>query len=331
MINYRRFLALLLPAMLAVSSPSPTLHWSQGPRLPFPRTEVQVAQSGSRLYVLGGYSAQTDFESRVDIFDATSGLWSAGPPLPVGRNHTAVAAGNGYIYVFGGCCSRRTYSADVLDIAANAWRALPPMPAHCGAGAAAVLDGKVHIASGNCDVAPDTYRDVTTHLVYDPMTERYSTAAPLPEARNHLCLIAAAGRLFAIGGRHETKAHERARVDIYDPRSDRWTPGAPLPAKRSGAACALSGGYIFVIGGDAGTEQIPAPAHDTVFVYSIARNRWSNGGTLPHGLHGTDAAVLGGTIYLPGGSAIGGHKRPLDEMLEITPEPAAATGSANFR
>lgn len=312
--DLRYFFGLLIPASLALSS---SLHWSNAPRLPSPRTEVQIAQIGSRLYVLGGYSSRTDFESRVDVFSAATGSWFAAPPLPRGGNHLAVAAGNGHIYVFGGCCDGRdAYDGGYsLEAGAGSWRTLRRLPAPCGAASAAVLNGRVHIVSGSCKVAPATYRDVTTHLVYDPSTDTYAKAAPLPEARNHFCLVAALNHLFAIGGRHETKSNERSRVDIYDPTTDRWRPGTPMSAKRSGASCAAYHGKIFVIGGDAGTEQKPAPAHDDVFMYTIARNAWARVGTLPHGLHGTDAAILGGRIYLPGGSLIGGHKRPLDSML----------------
>ncbi len=309
--------ALIIPAMLAAA---PALRW-QSTELPVARTEVQVAQLGTRLYVIGGYSATSDCEARVDVFDAAKNAWSSAPPLPHGGNHFAVAAGDGKVYVFGGGCGTAdSYdTAYSLDVHAKSWTVLKPPPLRCGAGSATFFAGKVHVVSGSCKVGPGIYQDVTTHWVYDPSSNTYATAAPLPEGRNHYCLITASGHIYAIGGRHEVKTNERANVDIYDPAADRWTAGAPMPAKRSGAACVAYKGKIFVIGGDAGTETTPAPAHDDIFVYDLAANKWSRDGVLPYGLHGTDAAILLGRLYLPGGSVIGGHKRPAHTMLVSTP------------
>ena len=60
-----------------------------------PRTEVQVASEGTRLYVVGGYPKDAD--TRLDIYDAATGTWTSGAPLPVGRNHLALAAGGGSV------------------------------------------------------------------------------------------------------------------------------------------------------------------------------------------------------------------------------------------
>src|SRR5258708_22640200 len=115
----------------------------------------------------------------------------------------------------------------------------------------ALLDGKVHAIGGR---TPDG-KTLATHEVYDPATDTWSDAAPLPQARDHMTVIAADGKLHAIGGRITSPAEPVALHDVYDPATNTWSAGEPLPTARSGVARTVYKGLIMVLGGE-------LPPHD---------------------------------------------------------------------
>src|SRR2546423_12615539 len=69
------------------------------------------------------------------------------------------------------------------------------MPSRRGGLAAAVLDGAIHVIGG------ETRGSVfANHEVYDPATDRWTTASALPVARHGLAAAAVGGKLYVIGG-----------------------------------------------------------------------------------------------------------------------------------
>ena len=122
--------------------------------------------------------------------------------------------------------------AAVYDPRTNRWSAIAPLPRPLGSVSVAVLGNEIHLAGGR-----DAH-SVRTHLVYDPATNRYSERAPLPVGRDHMGLVGFEGKLYAIGGRIDTPAHNTSYVDVYDPRANGWTSGARVPTARSGMAVA---------------------------------------------------------------------------------------------
>ena len=74
------------------------------------------------------------------------------------------------------------------------------------------LNGKIH-AIGGRDLERKT---VATHEIYDPATNTWSMAAPLPRARDHLGIAIAAGRIHVFGGRTNATVDNTARHDVYE-------------------------------------------------------------------------------------------------------------------
>src|SRR2546430_16978588 len=84
--------------------------------------------------------------------------------------------------------------------------------------------GRLHAVGGSGDSATGA------HEVYDPATDRWSEAPPMPTARDHLAAVAFQGRLWAMGGREAVLGSQYARVEIYDPATNGWYAGTPVPA-----------------------------------------------------------------------------------------------------
>ena len=63
----------------------------------------------------------------------------------------------------------------------------------------------------------------------------WTTAAPLPDARNHGGGAATGGLFYAIAGRHgwNESSGDVADVDALDPASGSWTSRAAIPTARS--------------------------------------------------------------------------------------------------
>jgi N-acetylneuraminic acid mutarotase len=119
----------------------------------------------------------------------------------------------------------------------------------------------------------------------------------VPTARDHLAVVAAAGRLYALGGRIDGGyAQNLAVVEAYDPTTDQWQTRTPMPTARSGIAAALLFGEIVVIGGEA-----PAGTFAEVEIYNPKTSRWAALPPMPTPRHGLGAAAVDGRLYVIGG------------------------------
>ncbi len=309
----RTLVALSAAALFALCAQDTTApgHWSEGPRLPTLRSEVSATALDGKVYVVGGYAFGRVNQPIVQAFDPAMQTWSDRAPLPLGMNHIGLVAANGMLYAIGGFVQQNrdpVAAAFAYDPHLDRWQAIAPLPDRRGSIAVAYLDGRIHAVGGHDDA-----RAFTEHDVYDPVTNRWTTAAPLPanEGRDHLGLLAFAGKLYAIGGRFDDSTRNTDLVESYDPSSDRWSERARLPTARSGGAAAVFAGMLFYMGGErggAGTfaqNEAYDPAHDT----------WRAFAPLPSGRHGTGAAVIGDALYLPAGGPVDGGSRQSDTLF----------------
>lgn len=171
----------------------------------------------------------------------------------------------------------------------------------------AALDGRVYVIGG---ILPNAGGGVVTTdkvEVYDPRTDRWSTAAPLPVAMNHPNVAAVGGRLYVVGGL-TGGASWQALPDsyVYDPRADRWTELPPMPAgaERGSAAVGVRGTKIYLAGGMRTLTPGPGGLQDTVDTvssYDVVTGRWESLPSLPEARDHVGGAILGATFYVLGG------------------------------
>jgi N-acetylneuraminic acid mutarotase len=110
----------------------------------------------------------------------------------------------------------------VYDPGTDSWARMADMPqASCGGAQGViagqlyvytVLDGKLFVAGG----AEDDAGVVGTLEVYDPVTNTWTIAAPMPTPRFDAAATAARGKLFVIGG-GERIVQRSSKVDAYTP------------------------------------------------------------------------------------------------------------------
>jgi N-acetylneuraminic acid mutarotase len=311
----RYALTIAVAGALCVFSGIPAAHaqglgtWSVIGQMPAPRTDIGVVDAGGKIYIMGGQiSGRTD-SPRAQEYDPATGRFRDLPDMPKGASHVGIAAMNGKIYVAGGFLANvhkdPQNSFAEYDIATNAWRALPGFSSPRGAVGLAAAGGKLHVIAGR---GPDG-KTVTTHDVYDPTTGKWSLAAPLPVARDHLGAIGVDGKIYIVGGRTGATVDNTALTDMYDPATDKWTAMAPMPTKRSAGAIMFYKGRILFVGGECKNPQTRA-TFDENEAYDPKTNTWTKLANHPTGAHAAGWAAVGDNAYFFSGNAGCGGDKP---------------------
>jgi Kelch motif len=153
-------------------------------------------------------------------------------------------------------------------------------------------DGRLYVVGG---------RGSSSRVLIFTPGRGWSVGADMPGLRDHLSVIVAGGRIWAMGGRDPGSV---ARVDIYDPAADRWQPGPELPHPTSGAAEAAVDGVIFIFGGEE-PHFLRGHVNDRHWKLDTRGPvpRWEPVAAPPLVVHGTSGAVLQGAIALAGGAS----------------------------
>jgi N-acetylneuraminic acid mutarotase len=318
--------AYCLLAGLAVAGPSYSQSgaskgsWSVKSPMPAPRNEVVAVAANDKIYVLGGSAGQDWRLTRNEEYDPATDTWRARAPLPSGATHMAATVLDGKIYAVGGFTGRdHIGSVDHVfeyDLASDTWRTLAPLSPPRGSVGAAALDGKIHVVGGRVTNASDAWHTmgvVATHEVYDPATGKWTQAAPLPTARDHLVAVAVDGKLHVIGGRYGNNDQKSDLHDVYDPETGAWTSAPPLPTPRGGVSGTLYKGLIVVTGGEDEKRT-----YDENEAYDVKAQRWSVLAPLPAGRHGHGVAAAGQSVYVAGGALQRGGADVIGELLAFT-------------
>src|SRR5687768_14725618 len=285
-------------------TPSDDGEWLSRAELLESNSELALAESNGKLYLLGGYPASRVTARTVQVYDIASDQWALGPELPQPNNHGMAASVNGKIYLIGGQTSDVSELGYVdtvyeLDPATGAWVTKAPMPTARGAGVAIVHDGKIYVAGGR----PPRGNDFA---VYDPTTDSWEVLPNLPTQRNHITGAAINGRIHVVGGRQGsglsplmTIAHE-----VFDPQTQTWTTAAPMLRARSGMNGVMARGCFHVWGGEGPGGMFPD--HD---YYDSRTDQWSRLGDMPTPIHGVyGSAFVDDLIWVTGGGThIGGN------------------------
>jgi N-acetylneuraminic acid mutarotase len=137
----------------------------------------------------------------------------------------------------------------LLDPSSNRWRLGRPAPTARNSAAGTVLDDKLHIVGGRVS-ADAGIRNLDSHEVYDPATDRWSVRAPMPQAQGGLAAAAFNNRLYAFGGEFfGARSGVYKEAWVYDPIADSWLAAAPMPLPRHGLGAVTLADGVHLIGG----------------------------------------------------------------------------------
>ncbi|XP_046875063.1 kelch-like protein 31 [Hypomesus transpacificus] len=198
------------------------------------------------------------------------------------------------------------------------WRHLSQLPAKSFNQCVAVMDGFLYVAGGEDqnDARNQAKHAVSTLSRYDPRFNTWLHLTSMRQRRTHFSLVATGGRLYAIGGRNVEGL--LATTESYLPSANAWQLRRPMEVPRCcHASSALPSGDILVTGG-----YINCAYSRSVACYNIKTDTWSEAAALdtPRGWH--CSSILGGKVYVVGGSQLGpgGERVDVLSMEVFSPE-----------
>ena len=256
--------------------------WSSGPSLPRPAHHVALVSNNGRLYSIGGFLRDKEggwrMRSRCYVLDDLfKGKWRDMARLPLPQAETVAVSLRGRIHVVSGRSpggSQNQEWNDHIDTdkhwvyvaGADQWVERRPIPAPRNSAAGAVFQDALYVIGGRSVTQGNSARVD----VYDPLADRWQTAAPLPPSQNSQAPIgrgglAAAvwrGHIYVFGGewRRATSGGVYSQVWEYDPKEDRWRGVAAMPRPRHGLGAVPLQDGIYIAGGAAkpGGEETSA-------------------------------------------------------------------------
>lgn len=274
-----------------------------------PRVEGHSAVLDGQIYVFGGFQTQDIVPTdQNEVYNIAGNSWSAFAPLPIPNTHVGSAEADGKVWIAGGfALIGFIQTVDIVwiyDPVTNTFTNGPSLPAPRAGGALVRLGRKLHYISG----LENRNDSVGDHFVLDldepggPQT--WTTAAPMPDPRNHFSGIALGGKIYAIGGQfnHDIDPVDTNLVHEYDPETDSWTRKADLPYIRSHfePGTIAVDGKIVIVGGRTGTQNCV----NTITEYDLATNQWAELFTMPDCLLAPSAKVVDDELFVSHGGEV---------------------------
>lgn len=216
---------------------------------------------------------------------------------------------------------------------------MTPAPSKRTEVAASVLNGKIYVVGGFnepslSNIARLAVSDAVE--VYEPKSDGWTTAAPLPARLHHTGTAVIGERLYVIGGFTTGFLSLWNPVDSayrYDPATDTWEELAPMPTARGALGVATVGGKLYAVGGIG--EQGNS---DAVEAYDPSTNTWSSKAPLPTPRDHLAVAVAQDRLYAIAGRVNGSYANNLtvvevydpgaDAWRVAAPLPTARSGIA---
>jgi len=199
---------------------------------------------------------------------------------------TGAAAANGKLYVMGGFNAAGASLDSVFVFDGTTWSAGPRVPLPVDHPSAASLDGAVYLAGGH-----SFGRDSARLFRLDG--EHWAELASMHYARGGHALVAAEGKLYAIGG--NTSRGNVAPVESFDPGANAWSVISSLPVPRNHVSGFALGAAVCVAGGR-------SPTTPRVDCLDTGSATWSRLPDVPQAASGGGATTfLGGDVVYLGG------------------------------
>ncbi|HZT40825.1 MAG TPA: kelch repeat-containing protein [Chthonomonadaceae bacterium] len=190
-----------------------------------PAASLQTARFGhtatlldGRILVAGGRTLKDVSLTSTEMYDVSSGTWSSGPEMREDRfRHTATRLPDGRVLITGGYSSkqRKTLAtAEIYDPASNTFTLLSSTMSDGRMDHTATLlpDGRVLIAGGWNSLKN---RTVASADLFDPATNIFIPAAPLPASRHEqAAVLLPNGAVLLTGGLHHEPSQEQMLKDI---------------------------------------------------------------------------------------------------------------------
>ena len=195
--------------------------WSEGPSMRAARSDFGAVFDGnSSVYLIGGYTAESQDVSLVEILDTQTWSWRKGPKLQQKRSYTQAAIVDDAIYTVGGAVgSKRLASVEKLNIGGkgetSSWTFVASLNVARSRPGVASLKGKLYAVGGY-----NGQHHLTSVECYDPATDHWQLLEPMSYPRNSPAVAVQGDKLYAAGGYDGKKVLNT--VERYNPKEKTW-------------------------------------------------------------------------------------------------------------
>jgi N-acetylneuraminic acid mutarotase len=163
--------------------------WRAVAPLPQPIHHPAAVALAGKIYVIGGFRDGFMPLNDVHEYDPASDAWRRRAPLPTPRGALGAAVIEGKIYAVGGVTigGDNTGATEVYDPATDRWQVRAPMAVPRNHMAVAAVGGKLCAIGGRLRLnfpfgGEGADRTLAENEVYDPATDTWQSAPPMPGA-----------------------------------------------------------------------------------------------------------------------------------------------------
>jgi N-acetylneuraminic acid mutarotase len=177
------------------------------------------------------------------------------------------------------------------------------LPYALAAGVAVSFKGYIYLFGGLSRFGSGTY--YSTVLKYDPIANTWTKTGVFERKREHLSATADDSLIYLVGGRiyGDDGFVTHPYVDAFNPETKEWTKLPDLPKSTSACGAGIVGNRLLAVtgeqlngGGFTGHFLIPDS-----FAFDFQTWEWTKVSKCPTPKHGTQAVVIDGVFYFPGG------------------------------
>ncbi|MCR9143968.1 MAG: DUF2341 domain-containing protein [bacterium] len=285
----------------------------------FPDGSVQISASSEGVVFPAAHGLLNESPYAPDAFVTNSGTFKSAIDFPDWRNRAAMPFAvrahssvnvDGRLHILGGRTEPGTLRADHLryDPQSDEWEVLVSMNVARQYTRAVELGGRIHMIGGLTHFS--NIVSTTSHEVYDPASNSWQNAAPLPEPlHTTVTNVTPDGLIHVIGGRGNTTTYLDVHY-VYDSEDDSWHKAAPMPTARGTMdAIVDNAGQIHVIGGYNGNISVFRAEHE---VYDPGTDAWRTMAPLPIARHHHRMFLIDDSIYLFGGTIVSSAPQTVD-------------------
>lgn len=229
-----------------------------------------------------------------------SGTWTTKAPMPTARTGVVTGVIAGQLYVAAGIPS----AVEVYDPSLDTWTSRAPIPTNRPYASAGVIDGKLYVVGG-CTFSCSPGGTTNVLEVYDPSTNTWTSAAPMPTARAGLATGVIGGKLYAAGGFQYCAGPCPIynTLEVYDPATNTWTTKAPMPTARAQMGGSVINGELHLVGGT--TNGGASGALATLEIYDPSADAWTTNAPMPTPRYALGAGEMNGILYAVSGNVTG--------------------------
>ncbi|XP_047205335.1 kelch-like protein 40b [Girardinichthys multiradiatus] len=233
----------------------------------------------------------------------------------VPKNHVSLVTRENQIFVIGGLFVDEENKDDPLcsyflqyDPVSTDWLGMPPLPTPRFLFGMAEAENSIFVLGGK--ELKDKEGTLDTVLVYDRQSFKWGESESILYPVYGHSAVSHDDVVYVIGGKGDNKSCLK-RMCAYDVKRFEWKELAPMKTARSLFGATLHQDKIYVAGGvtDDGLT-------DTVEVYDIGTNKWSDFEPFPQERSSLNLVSLAGYLYAVGGFAM----MPLEESEEVLPK-----------